>query len=454
MLSPSSRTMEIAMRIHFFLFIMIFITSICKSIPEMPETIESIVYSGVNYNKIFDQTILLKKNSHLAQDEKKINSLLVQQFQQRKKMAMYKAYGQPIISLALPLSITCALLRLTNNKEASALLQFTLIAYAANTIQQLFRVGAYFWSDPQSPLDKYEILYTEQKRFLSSTLQQTIQDRFASARKEQSELNKTLTFLQMALNLPRTSIHPAVPTEEQFLSLRTQYEPALNAILETKLFNHCFRTSDKQAPINTPKTVLYFQGPVGCGKTYTAQQCARLLKLPLIEIKASSNLNDLLGSEEHPGSFLEAITQLETPRNAIIFIDEADLMLNTSNTTLQAFLRLLEPNTTHLYSPYLREKIDISHYCFILAGNTPITDPALNSRLTTISFTTLTQQYKAQMIKDIIQQEALLMLHRSVSLSSDVLEKLNKESISARELRLAVFDYMHQQAYKNAILRA
>lgn len=437
----------------YFLSVFFFIANLQVSyaLNEENSNIEETLYAGMDYKKVFDQSKILTHFSNTNNTSTELDKALIADYLTKKTSAMGRALYAPIFSTGLPLLITSLCLYLAKNDTLTGLLQFTLIAYVSNMVQQLFKVGYCFLTPPSDPLAPYEKFYAERKRFLSPTLQNTLEDKFSTARKTPMSIGSTLMFANIALNLPLSSKQLRMPSQEELNNLLSGYNPTLDQKLISKLFHHYKRISSTMEPLKTPKSILYLQGPPGTGKTYVTHQLATLMDAPLVELKASDNPSMIIGTENSPGSLLEAITKPNMMRNAIIFIDEADRIINKEGASLQLFLPLLEPDATYFYSPYLRTNIDISHLCFVLAGNTEIKDSALKSRLAVIEFKGMTKEFKQSIVTEMVKQAQSTKLLKSLdgTLSQSINVLIDKEP-NIRQLRLEVSDLIDQHEFKTA----
>lgn len=127
------------------------------------------------------------------------------------------------------------------------------------------------------------------------------------------------------------------------------------------------------------KKVLYFYGKPSTGKTYLANRLAESLGVALIHLKFEDDASTGRGQDASDSmASLSALTKsLLSPelkpydKNAIIFIDEADKILNSEKgATFKQFLHeLLDPDKASIRLGDLKVDLDVSHFLFILAGN-------------------------------------------------------------------------------------
>ncbi|MFC1842449.1 AAA family ATPase [Candidatus Dependentiae bacterium] len=253
---------------------------------------------------------------------------------------------------------------------------------------------------------KYEVIYAKNKRFFPESLQDSIERKFKAISGEQF-YNNAETFCQIVLNIPLKSkkLKPALMSNPKVSKLLNGYDKNISEKIIIKFFNHYARFSKKIAPLDTPKTVLYLQGPPGVGKTFLTEEFANIMEAPLIKLKATDDIKDIVGTNNEPGSLLNSICKSGTTKNSIILIDEVDHVLNKKNYSLQFFLPFLEPETKNFYSPYLRSDVDISHFCFVLCGNSEIENKAIKSRTTIVVIDDLKKEAKKKIAYKMLDEK-------------------------------------------------
>jgi adenylate kinase family enzyme len=84
---------------------------------------------------------------------------------------------------------------------------------------------------------------------------------------------------------------------------------------------------------NTRRSILNFYGPPGVGKTKAAMVLANELNLPLLHVDYSSIVSKWVGST---GRNLKKIFQTANQYGAIIFLDEADSLLNQRSENVES----------------------------------------------------------------------------------------------------------------------
>jgi len=143
--------------------------------------------------------------------------------------------------------------------------------------------------------------------------------------------------------------------------------------------------------------VLYFLGAPGTAKTRTAHALAGALGLPLVplDIDHASFPGFAQNSGDRPMQnpttttpFCEMLLGCECT-NAVVFIDEADKVLNVradGGARKSAFLLRLFDGDPVVLLPELNYPYDASGHTFVLTGNQALSDEALRNRVTTITF--------------------------------------------------------------------
>ncbi|MBI2603799.1 MAG: AAA family ATPase [Deltaproteobacteria bacterium] len=147
---------------------------------------------------------------------------------------------------------------------------------------------------------------------------------------------------------------------------------------------------------SSSKQVLYFYGPPATGKTYLAEHLAEALGVSLIRVsltggsKSQTSANGAVAFDSASGlsdftkSFLAGLSQAYD-KNAVVFIDEADKVLNSDNPEvahLKTFLHgLLDPGAETIRLDDLNIDLDISHFLFVLGANERIQKKDGNGKL-------------------------------------------------------------------------
>ena len=165
----------------------------------------------------------------------------------------------------------------------------------------------------------------------------------------------------------------------------------------------------------TNKVQMYLYGPHGTGKTVFTKKLAQTLGLPLCEIQLNGNSpTELIGNGQFSSDddddvvfgkiFLCFIRS--GVKNPILFIDEAGDYINGAETNpmVSKLKLLMEPNALRV--PLVGEKIkfDISKATLILAGNSPLVNKELKSRVPQLEFDRLDEEQKQAAAKQAIEQ--------------------------------------------------
>ncbi|KKP29649.1 MAG: ATP-dependent Clp protease ATP-binding subunit ClpX [candidate division TM6 bacterium GW2011_GWF2_30_66] len=357
----------------------------------------------------------------------KLDQELLQDYRAKKKLSMLISLGEPIFRFgtygAFFGTASCLL------KESFGFSAGIFVNIIANAFEEFTKAFCnVFGFEPNDSLKIYEELYTNKKRFLHPTLQKSIENNFRLGRECKNALGEITRYFDIALNVPLKSHKIKHPSKykNELNNLLDCYDYQVKEDLLTAIQGHHDRFSSVAKSNARQKIILYLQGPPGLGKTFVTQSISKLMGLPIISLDATDNI---IGNSKEPGKLLEAICSPDTPRNAIIFIDEANHLIEDGKD-LAAIKSLLEPSKTHFKSPYLNAEIDISHFCFILAGNSEIKvnkekdNGALLSRFKTIHINKMDETSKTKIILD--------TFNKIVGLNNEktLLEELSKLIIS------------------------
>lgn len=212
--------------------------------------------------------------------------------------------------------------------------------------------------------------------------------------------------------------------EDKLKSSMRNYDHSLQDMVLDMVRNHILSV---QSPSEKGlRNIAYFWGDPGTGKTYLAKLLAELTGLDLVHISLAdanaesfnkqSSFTDYSKVDFGDGpprrlmrdsglnfgisNFwnLEVLSRLSEAlvneggervrKNAIIFIDEADKVINQEeNHGLRTiFLNFLNPDEENIYLSDLGVRVDISKFLVILAGNKPFTEPAIMDRVQSINF--------------------------------------------------------------------
>lgn len=291
------------------------------------------------------------------------------------------------------------------------------VVYSAKLFKNTYNAWANrYWGREIHPIEQFERKYVVKKEYLPKKLQDLLEKEFVLARFDHAKLQEAQQIADLVLHLPmkKFKIHY---TEQELESLFKGYPVELKAKMNAFAFRQMMiQSPDKDKPSldkirQGKRNAVYFEGVPGTGKTHFAKLTAQALKLPFACISLEgASISDLVGrspasSDSTPGLILQAITNAtvngKTAKNAILFLDEADRVINNSKSEILPFLlKLLDPETKTFFNPYLGVHIDISNLIIILAGNHSIEDEALAKRLQIIQFKGFPTEYKKQVIWD------------------------------------------------------
>jgi ATP-dependent Lon protease len=256
---------------------------------------------------------------------------------------------------------------------------------------------------------------------LPNGLHNEIERTFQDARRDDQTGSKKMRLQNLlkwpvSQRKPRLNIHrlEAILVDYEDDQGQSLTEPILAACIQ-----HLCRFSKRHNRTAAPKTILSLEGPPGIGKTELMKQLAKELDLPLIKVQ----LNDprLMGSASEPGTLFQALTSV-AERNAILFLDEADRVLNSNNEEVKNFsLPFLDPDAQSIFDPYSGQPFPIGDYFTALASNHAYTDAALCNRLTIIKMGPVRQNIKARVFMENIQPRLLHSDVAAMNLSWDEL---------------------------------
>lgn len=255
-----------------------------------------------------------------------------------------------------------------------------------------------YYAPRTDPLDLFEELYAKKKRFLPYSICEAIEIKFSAFRKSTMGEIEILDFLKIALNLPIKSEVPN-PQYNEINKYLENYKSANMDILNA-VVHHTSNYSVKIGPNSNFKNILFLEGAPGVGKTKMVEEIARMMNIPLITVDlGSADQSHIFGTGSESGLLLKSL--IKTPvRNAVLFLDEMDRVVNgTATPILTSLLPFFEPNTNYIYNSYLRSDIDISHYFIIGAGNSIPIDVALQNRINVVRIEGVTSLMKHKILR-------------------------------------------------------
>lgn len=186
-----------------------------------------------------------------------------------------------------------------------------------------------------------------------------------------------------------------------FTKLKQHYPLAIQRYIDELKIQ--VATADK----HSQKSVSFFLGDRGTGKTRLAEHIAAAFGVPFIKISASGEVKALFGeytisgySGQPPLDKLSIFTRSlidsknakgERFLNAVVFVDEVDKTLKSTDKWSDAgkmkevLLEMLEPSRSNYTLKDLGVPLDLSRFIFILAGNDSL-DSNIMSRCKTVTF--------------------------------------------------------------------
>ncbi len=325
--------------------------------------------------------------------------------------------------------------------------QNTLPQYAVDYFEKVFNLGVtYFFTSTLEEIDYKKDNFRKFESAVNSALSLPFQTK-------KIELNKELS--------------------QKIQEVLKEYEPSIQEEMVKKTLELALNSSE--GSFSSKKPTIYFLGEAGTGKTYLAKEYAKSLGLLLVEIpvgkeleQGSENYRNSYGSSdfinklayyEKPGiitsSIIKAIT--ENPgvpfSNMIFFIDEVDKALNSSGMfssgasemLTRTLLKMLDPETKTFALEELGIEIDISSSLFILAGNKPLKNKALSTRMKTLVFPPFALEKKRSIVLNYFEKSTK---DKGVKFGTSELAFVNRminedPNPGVRALLLTVNDYIN-----------
>jgi hypothetical protein len=361
----------------------------------------------------------------------------------------------------------------------SGLIQTTLTPYTSQ-LQEPFSgfvnsIKNYFMGPPQDEIQKLELKYINKKPQLSPKTRIAIESRFIKERSifsppipyDMGKESPNIRILKQILSLP-TGSKPINFSSELFLQEFSAYKDmaSTDPLLELERFCRSMSIASKH---DNPKLKLplYLQGPPGVGKTEAVEKLGKVLGIPVIKINLAefSHIAQIKGLHcEYPEDSrctpgLIANKLIGQPyKNAILFFDEADQVLNRlhegqSHEMVSFMLDLLEGKTQFIENPYFNTDLDVRYFGIILAGNSPLGNQALQSRLSLLSFGNYTPEYRIKagrnrFLPEILQDYAEIL--KMEDFSPEDLDKIDTfaqtKDPGFREQIRQIERFVHQKA--------
>lgn len=233
--------------------------------------------------------------------------------------------------------------------------------------------------------------------------------------------------LDRIFNLPRNPVKISDrPDIQKNLDEALKNYPEKTRSQVLPILKHHISSSHKEKNQLDLRSILYFFGKPGTGKTHLAQRLQAITGLHLIKISlADASANDLLKQssftdysklnfgdgppqrwmkESGLGFGISNFWRLETlsrlsealvhegaspiESNAILFFDEADKVLNERDKSglKSLMLDFLSPNQKTVTLSDLGVRVDTSRFLVILAGNEELHEKALMDRVSSVEF--------------------------------------------------------------------
>lgn len=268
-----------------------------------------------------------------------------------------------------------------------------------------------------------EYKYIQKKRRISPDICDQIEKILLMVREDGVPIQLFRAFIDSAIKMPNKTLQ----LSEKALKNITEFEDFGNFDPKLQLNIHCIakkliiNSKQKNNDDISTRSIYYFYGNPGTGKSTTAKMIPKLLNLPhfICSIRSSTDLSadNLEGStrtynSHNPGLLANALmSKCENEKsylNAVLIIEDFDRLLfpeggGNISGPLAFLLDYLDPNKKDYFSPYFLAKINISYLSIILTANNPIPkkpenptdkDPyaALRSRVTEVHFPDFPQQ--------------------------------------------------------------
>ena len=212
-------------------------------------------------------------------------------------------------------------------------------------------------------------------------------------------------FVNEALSLPR-EVKPLLPESQDFYQKIKEafhsYTPSVRRAVQ-KVVQDIVYNSEVEGESSFPtRSVRYFYGPPGGGKTTSILKIADILDLPIhhMTIKGPSDLNPIRlegGDRLSPdnrnlGWFISPLVGNKgkpSYKNAILLIDDIDLEMN-ADEVLSSLKYYLDPISKFFSSPYFGCDIYVGHMNIFVTSNQKIPQEekykALRSRVEEVYF--------------------------------------------------------------------
>lgn len=365
--------------------------------------------SNVSYKGIFDQSIYDQdeylKTTPVAQVTdsglidclmkkkiKRLNDVVLKNLTERMKQyetVLSEGKNRRLISLiarAVPF---------IGNLPDSYVKEFTLISKEEaqkEAFKLSFQLQALEQGITKEPICDLEIKYILLKRKISSpTIRDQIEKALLMSREEAIYIEFVRKFIDNCLSMPHSTLKVTLTkslSDDEFFK---NFDPVLLDRLEEIVTKLSFDSVEGDNVIGNKRSIYYFYGEPGTGKSETAVRLAEFTGLPyfVVTIRRLEDLScqALEGAERthlthSPGllatTLMSKNKQGQSYKNAILIINDFDRILfadggpGVVSTSLSFLLDYLDPEKTGFYGPYFNEVLDISRLSIFITANRPI----------------------------------------------------------------------------------
>ncbi|MBS0271664.1 MAG: AAA family ATPase [Proteobacteria bacterium] len=407
-----------------------------------------------------------------------LNQALVDEFLKRKQSAMTWALAQGCTPYGCDLlTVAGTIFTAGCGSIASGFGIFKAAGTMKEAFQQGIKQGSKITTMDTDVRLEYEKKYVQKKRFLPESLQKAIENKLSATYQcDESNLEPTLKIISQILNFPTRSKPLARDFQEKVEELGKGYtmkpeSTTLSKELLSVCMSHCVNYSEAAGENNKSREMVCLQGPPGIGKSYISQALGRALGVRTIRVLLQDP-KSFFGDSNNPGSLLLALCEEEdTPRNAVLVIDEVDQSLNegqgvkstdsestsvkvkvksSPSSATSSWLDFFDPDKKKIFFPYLGTWLDISHFLIVTTCNGDISQQALKDRIPTFNLTGLTSDRKKEIVKKNIFPLLLKSESPDMNLTEEEVEYNQIERIideenlqSLRPIERKIKDYLN-----------
>ncbi len=277
-------------------------------------------------------------------------------------------------------------------------------------------------------------------------------------------IKSIITIFELARNV-KTISFPSI--KDHLDLLLRDYSPEVQENL--RRFTGGIELASHSTSPDSFRSVIYFQGHSGTGRSYLARNYADVLGLPFIEMSfANVSLEEVAGQKSYAeqtlnnGPFkmslfskaLSSLPQENKYINAIIFIRDFDKIFSNQSKSENLddfFLNLFSKEKLNLQD--LGVEVDISKTIFILSGSTPIKSQALREKIPTVSFGSVELNQRMKITCHYLGQHKVDSISNADLNSIINLVKIDdKYSIGVHSLLSTIDDFVKHRAFCKADL--